>query len=139
MPRTSCLPGSARHRQRQWSARNAGFTGYDAPRVMFPFGVVRFLMMLRIVAGMDQLRSQQLLLHGWYCLRQCTLRCVRFPGSLAISWTLSSQTAQNPVEAYAVAVLSTRSSFLPCRCARTRPWYRQCRNLWSSWLVQSDH
>ena len=31
-PRTSSLPGRARRRQRQWSACNAGFTGYDAPK-----------------------------------------------------------------------------------------------------------
>ena len=30
-----------------------GFTGYDAPRVMFPSGVAR-PKMLRILAGMDQ-------------------------------------------------------------------------------------
>ena len=52
-PRTSSLPGRARRRQRQWSACNAGFTGYDAPRVMFPFGVAR-PKMLRILASMDQ-------------------------------------------------------------------------------------
>ena len=52
-PRTSSLPSRARRRQRQWSACNAGFTGYDVPRVMFPFGVA-WPMMLRILAGMDQ-------------------------------------------------------------------------------------
>ena len=52
-PRTSSLPSPARRRQRQWSACYAGFTGDDVPRVMFPSGVVR-PMMLRILAGMDQ-------------------------------------------------------------------------------------
>ena len=52
-PRTSSLPGRARRRQQQWYACNAGFTGYDAPRVMFPSGVAR-PKMLRILAGMDQ-------------------------------------------------------------------------------------
>ena len=52
-PRTSSLPGRALRRQRQWYACNAGFTGYDAPRVMFPSGVARPTM-LRILAGMDQ-------------------------------------------------------------------------------------
>ena len=52
-PRTSSLPGRARRRQRQWSACNAGFTGDDVPRVMFPSGVAR-PKMLRILAGIDQ-------------------------------------------------------------------------------------
>ena len=52
-PRTSSLPGRARRRQRQWSACYAGFTGYDAPRVMFPFSVAR-PKMLRVLAVMDQ-------------------------------------------------------------------------------------
>ena len=52
-PRTSSLPGRARRRQRQWSACNAGFTCHDAPRVIFPSGVVR-PRMLCILAGMDQ-------------------------------------------------------------------------------------
>ena len=47
------LRGRAHRRQRQWYACNAGFTGYDAPRVMFPTGVAR-PKMLRILAGMDQ-------------------------------------------------------------------------------------
>ena len=37
----------------QWSACYAGFTGDDAPRVMFPSGVAR-PKMLRILAGIDQ-------------------------------------------------------------------------------------
>ena len=47
------LRGRAHRRQRQWYACNAGFTGYDAPRVMFPSGVAR-PKMLHILAGMDQ-------------------------------------------------------------------------------------
>ena len=50
--RTAASPG-ALCRARRKSPCNAGFTGYDAPRVMFPFGVAR-PMMLRILAGMDQ-------------------------------------------------------------------------------------
>ena len=52
-PRTSSLPRRARRRQRQWYACNAGFTGDDVPRVMFPSGVV-WPTMLRIMAGMVQ-------------------------------------------------------------------------------------
>ena len=52
-PRTSSLPGRARRRQRQWFACGAGFTGDDAPRIMFPSGVVR-PKMLRIMAGLVQ-------------------------------------------------------------------------------------
>ena len=47
------LLGRARRRQRQWYACNAGFTGYDAPRVLFLFGVAR-PKMLRIMAGLVQ-------------------------------------------------------------------------------------
>ena len=51
--RTSSLPGRARRRQRQWFACSAGFTGYDAPCVMFSSGVAR-PKMLHIMAGMVQ-------------------------------------------------------------------------------------
>ena len=51
--RTSSLPGRARRRQRQCSACCAGFLGDDAPRVMFPSGVV-WPKMLRIKGGIDQ-------------------------------------------------------------------------------------
>ena len=55
LPRTSShsLPGRACCRQRQWYASNAGCTGCDAPRVMFPSVDAR-PRMLCILAGMHQ-------------------------------------------------------------------------------------
>ena len=84
------LLGRTRRRQRQWSAWNAGFTGYDAPRVMSP-------MMLRILVGMDQKdRCSGIYMAGIACGNApCAVfsSLVRrpFPGPMV-------QTVQNPVE-----------------------------------------
>ena len=84
------LLGRTRRRQRQWSACNAGFTGYDAPRVMSP-------MMLRILAGMDQKdRCSGIYMAGIACGNApfavfSSLVRRPFPGPMV-------QTVQNPVE-----------------------------------------
>ena len=78
--------GRTRRRQRQWSACNAGFTGYDAPRVMSP-------MMLRILAGMDQKdRCSGIYMAG--------ISCGNAPGAVFSSLVPGPmvQTVQNPVE-----------------------------------------